>query len=67
MVSHRTQLEAVKAEVMEKHLIIVEETHTGVLNLFSDVPGCGSTGKTNGEVEGNIQKAIDFHLEGLRR
>jgi predicted RNase H-like HicB family nuclease len=59
-------LEAGRAEVMKKYLIIVEETETGYSAYSPDVPGCGSTGKTKEEVERNIQEAIEFHLEGLR-
>jgi predicted RNase H-like HicB family nuclease len=51
---------------MKKYLIIVEETDTGYSAYSPDVPGCGSTGKTQEEVERNIQQAIEFHLEGLR-
>jgi predicted RNase H-like HicB family nuclease len=50
---------------MEKYLIIVEETATGYSAFSPDVPGCGSTGETQEEVERNIQVAIQFHLEGL--
>ncbi len=52
---------------MKKYLIIVEKTETGYSAFSPDVPGCGSTGKTKAEVERNIQEAIEFHLEGLRK
>jgi len=51
---------------VKKYLIIVEKTETGYSAYSPDVPGCGSTGKTREEVERNIQKAIEFHLEGLQ-
>lgn len=51
---------------MKKYLIIVETTETGYSAYSPDVPGCASTGQTKGEVERNIQEAIQFHLEGLR-
>ena len=51
---------------MKKYLIIVEKIDTGYSAFSSDVPGCGSTGKTKEEVERNIREAIEFHLEGLR-
>ena len=51
---------------MKKYLIIVEKTETGYSAFSPDVPGCGSTGETQAEVERNIQEAIEFHLEGLR-
>ena len=52
---------------MKKYLIIVEKTETGYSAFSPDVPGCGSTGETKEEVERNIQEAIEFHLEGLRK
>ena len=51
---------------MNKYLIIVEETDTGYSAYSPDVPGCASTGRTKEEVERNIQKALEFHLDGLR-
>jgi predicted RNase H-like HicB family nuclease len=32
-----------------------------------DLPGCVSTGNTIEEVSRNIQEAVNFHLEGMRR
>ena len=52
---------------MKKFLIIVEKTSAGFSAYSPDVPGCGSTGKTNEEVERNIQEALEFHLDGLRQ
>jgi predicted RNase H-like HicB family nuclease len=54
------------AEFMSEYLIIVEKTDTGYSAYSPDVPGCASTGRTKEEVERNIQKALEFHLEGLR-
>ena len=51
---------------MKKYLIVVEKTDTGYSACSPDVPGCGSTGKTEEEVEKNIQEALEFHPEGLR-
>ena len=31
-----------------------------------ELPGCISTGRTNDEIISNIQKAIEFHLEGIK-
>ena len=52
---------------MKKYLIVVGKTDTGYSAYSPDVPGCGSTGKTEEEVERNIQEAIEFHIEGLRQ
>ena len=30
-----------------------------------ELPGCISTGRTNDEIIANIQKAIEFHMEGI--
>jgi len=51
---------------MKKFLIIVEKGGTGYSVYSPDVPGCVSTGHTRQEVEQNMSKAIEFHLEGLR-
>ena len=51
---------------MKKYLIVIEKTPTGYSAYSPDVPGCGSTGATKEEVEGNIQEALQFHIEGLR-
>ena len=49
-----------------KYLIIIEETSTGFSAYSPDLPGCVSTGASREEVEGNMQEAIAFHLDGLR-
>jgi predicted RNase H-like HicB family nuclease len=51
---------------MKKYLVIVEETATGFSAYSPDLPGCIATGATRGEVEKEMQAAIQFHIEGLR-
>ena len=52
---------------MKKYLVVIEETNTGYLAYSPDLEGCVSTGHTREEVEKNMQEAIEFHLEGMRR
>jgi predicted RNase H-like HicB family nuclease len=51
---------------MSRYLIILEETSTGFSAYSPDLPGCVATGPTRGEVEREMQEAIEFHIEGLR-
>jgi len=48
---------------MKKYLIIVEKTDTGYSAYSPDVSGCGSTGRTNEEVESNFRKRFNFTLK----
>jgi predicted RNase H-like HicB family nuclease len=50
---------------MKKYLVIYEKTRTGYSAYVPDLPGCISTGRTRREIEKNIQKAIEFHIEGM--
>jgi predicted RNase H-like HicB family nuclease len=52
---------------LNKHLIDAQRKETGSTAFSPDVPGCGSTGTTEDAVERNIQYAMEFRLEGLRR
>jgi len=52
---------------MKKYLVVIEETSTGYSAYSPDLEGCVSTGQTREEVEKNMQEAIEFHLEGMRR
>ena len=51
---------------MNRYLIVIEETTTGFSAYSPDLPGCVTTGATREEVEGEMQEAIEFHIEGLR-
>ncbi len=48
------------------YLVVIEPTGTGFSAYSPDLPGCVSTGATREEVEQNMQKAIELHLEDLR-
>jgi predicted RNase H-like HicB family nuclease len=50
-----------------RYLIVIEKTETGYSAYSPDLPGCVSTGRTPAEVERNMQEAIDFHLDGLKK
>jgi predicted RNase H-like HicB family nuclease len=51
---------------MRKYLIVIEKTNTGYSAYSPDLDGCIATGKTETEVQQNMQEAIEFHLEGLQ-
>ncbi|MCL4267204.1 MAG: type II toxin-antitoxin system HicB family antitoxin [Anaerolineae bacterium] len=51
---------------MKKYLIVIEKTGTGFSAYSPDLDGCIATGKTEKEVQQNMQEAIEFHLEGLQ-
>jgi predicted RNase H-like HicB family nuclease len=50
---------------MKKYLIIIEKTDTGYSSYSPDIAGCIATGSTREEVEFNMEKAIEFHIQGL--
>jgi predicted RNase H-like HicB family nuclease len=52
---------------MKKYLVVVEKTDTGYSAYSPDLDGCVATGSTREEVEGQMQEAIEFHLEGMTR
>ena len=52
---------------MSRYLIIMESTATGYSAYSPDLPGCVATGKTRARVATEMQQAIEFHIEGLRR
>jgi predicted RNase H-like HicB family nuclease len=49
-----------------KYLVVVEQTESGFSAYAPDVPGCVATAANRDEVEGEITRAIAFHLEGMR-
>ena len=51
---------------MNRYLIIIEDTTTGLSAYSPDLPGCVATGTTRDEVEREMHDAIEFHIEGLR-
>lgn len=53
---------------MDKYLAIIEKASDGSFSAYlPDVPGCVSCGDTLEEVKVNIQEALDFHFEGMRK
>ena len=50
-----------------KYLVIIEKSTTGYSAYSPDLPGCVSTGATREETEQNMQQAIEFHIEGMRK
>jgi predicted RNase H-like HicB family nuclease len=52
----------------DKYLAIIEQGDDGSYSgYFPDVPGCVSCGDTVDELKANLQEALDFHFEGMRR
>jgi Uncharacterized conserved protein len=51
---------------MNRYLIVIEETETGLSAYSPDLDGCIATGANRGEVEQKMKEAIKFHLEGLK-
>jgi predicted RNase H-like HicB family nuclease len=52
---------------MKKYLIVIEKTGTGYSAYSPDLGGCVATGKTSNEVKREMQEAIAFHLDGIKR
>jgi predicted RNase H-like HicB family nuclease len=50
-----------------RYLIVIEKTDTGYSSFSPDLDGCVATGSTREEVEQAMKKAIEFHLDGLRK
>jgi predicted RNase H-like HicB family nuclease len=66
LVRHAEQhSEAGRIQERKKYLIVIEGT--GYSAYSPDLDGCVATGKTREEVEREMQGAIAFHLEGMRR
>jgi len=49
-----------------RYAVVIEKAKKNYSAYVPDLPGCVATGKTVREVEGEIRKAIRFHLDGLR-
>ena len=50
-----------------EYLIVIEKTANGFSAYSPDLPGCIATGSTRRLVARNMQKAIEFHVDGLRK
>ena len=51
---------------MNRYLIVIEQTATGYSAYSPDLPGCIATASSRAKLESEMQKAIEFHVEGLR-
>ena len=51
---------------MHRFLVVIERAGRNYSAYSPDLPGCIATGETREEVERNIHKAIQMHVEGLR-
>jgi len=49
-----------------KFLIVIEKTKSGFSAYSPDLEGCVATGATREQVEKEMKKAIEFHLDGMR-
>jgi predicted RNase H-like HicB family nuclease len=49
-----------------KYLIVIEKTKTGFSAYSPDLDGCVVAARTRPSVLRAMQKAVEFHLEGLR-
>lgn len=52
---------------MQKYLIVVEKTKTGFSAYSPDLPGCVAPSNTKKSVEKEMRKAVQFHLQGLKK
>jgi len=49
-----------------KYLIVIEKTRTGFSAHSPDLDGCVAAARTRSSVVRAMQKAVRFHLDGLR-
>ena len=49
-----------------KFLIVIEKTKTGFSAYSPDLPGCVAADTTRQRVKRAMERAIKFHLEGMR-
>ena len=50
---------------MHRFLVVVEKAEGNYSAYSPDLPGCVATGATREEVEQNMHKAIEMHVQGL--
>jgi len=50
-----------------KYAVVIENAGSNYSAYVPDLPGCIATGTTIEQVEMDIRKAIEFHLEGLKQ
>ena len=51
---------------MYRFLIVIEKAKDNYSAYSPDLPGCIATGSTIKEVENNMYKAIELHINGLK-
>ena len=49
-----------------KYLIVIEKTKSGFSAYSPDLDGCVAAARTRRSVLRSMQRAVEFHLEGLR-
>jgi len=49
------------------YAVVIEKAKSNYSAYVPDLPGCVATGTTIAETQQQIQEAIAFHLEGLRK
>ncbi|MGB4862131.1 MAG: type II toxin-antitoxin system HicB family antitoxin [Tepidiformaceae bacterium] len=49
-----------------RYAVVIEKSGTGYSAYVPDLPGCIATGPSVNSVQREIQKAIRFHMEGLK-
>jgi predicted RNase H-like HicB family nuclease len=50
---------------VRKFLIVIEKSVDGFGAYSPDLPGCVAVGRTRDEVENNMYKAIEMHVEEM--
>ncbi len=50
-----------------RYAVVIEKAENNYSAYVPDLPGCVATGATVEEVEREVQDAIQFHLEGMRK
>lgn len=50
-----------------RYTIVIEQTPRNFSAYVPDLPGCIATGATRDDVVRQIQEAMEFHIEGMRK
>jgi predicted RNase H-like HicB family nuclease len=50
-----------------KYAVVLEKAKSNYSAYVPDLPGCIATGKTKAETLREIEEAIAFHLDGMKR
>lgn len=50
-----------------RYAVVVEKAENNLCAYVPDLPGCVATGLTQDEVLREIEEAIAFHIDGLKR